>query len=110
MLLPQFTETVRFQQRASKIIGEDGIALLQETLCKFPEFGTVIRGSGGIRKMRWASSGHGKRGGSRVIYFYAMSKGRILLLDIYSKNEKSDLSSGDLNRLKKDLSIWLERL
>lgn len=110
MLLLQFTESVRFQKRASELIGEDGIASLQERLCRLPEFGTVIKGSGGIRKMRLASSGHGKSGGARVIYFYAVSKSRILLLDIYAKNEKSDLRPDELEFLKKDLSVWLERL
>jgi len=39
-------------------------------------------GSGGLRKVRWAAKGHGKRGGARVIYFWWKADDKILLLDI----------------------------
>jgi len=69
----------------------------------------MIKASDGIRKMRWAASGRGKRGGARIIYYYAVSNERILLLDIYPKNEKTDLTTKELNNLKIVLKIWQEK-
>lgn len=105
-----FTETKRFVKRAEKLLGQDAISELQLYLCKHPNDGAVIPTSGGIRKLRWAASGRGKRGGARVIYYFADELGRILLLEIYAKNEKEDLSSGNLKDLKEAVSFWLEQL
>ena len=65
-----FTETDKFRVKAVKLIGEDEIAEVQILLCGHPQDGEVIRASGGIRKLRWSASGHGKRGGARVIYYF----------------------------------------
>ena len=54
-----------------------------------------------------ASPGRGKRGGTRIIYFVAVSRYRILLLDIYAKNEKEDLSHSELKNLKRAVEMWL---
>lgn len=105
-----FTETDKFRTDATRLIGEDGIARLQLLLCGHPEDGDVIPGSGGIRKLRWRASGRGKRGGARVIYYFALSDERILLLDIYAKNEKGDLSQSEIKRLKITVDEWLKRI
>ncbi len=73
MLYLQFTETPRFIKQASKILDESQFERLQLFLIKNPEKGVFIQNSGGIRKLRWASSGRGKRGGSRVIYYFAIA-------------------------------------
>lgn len=57
-----------------------------------PEAGTIIPGTGGIRKIRWQSSGHGKRGGSRVIYYIYDENYPIYLLYVYPKNVQVNLS------------------
>ena len=56
--------------------------------------------SGGLRKLRVAAKGHGKRGGARMIYYWAVARDRILMLDIYAKNEKEDLSADELKKLR----------
>jgi mRNA-degrading endonuclease RelE of RelBE toxin-antitoxin system len=66
-----------------------------------PEIGNVIRGSGGLRKVRWAAPGRGKRGGVRVIYYWAANQEVILMLLIYGKNEQDDLTSEQLRLLKR---------
>lgn len=109
-LLLQFTEAPRFIKQASKILDEDEIENLQLYLIDNPLSGVVIQGSGGIRKLRWASSGRGKRGGSRVIYFFAVANDRILLMDIYTKNDKDDLSHQEVNRLRSELESWLDEI
>lgn len=79
-------------------------------LCKHPEDGAIIPNSGGIRKMRWAASGRGKRGGARIIYYFANEAGRILLLEVYAKNEKENLTADNLKDLKNAVSFWLDQL
>jgi mRNA-degrading endonuclease RelE of RelBE toxin-antitoxin system len=110
MIYFTFTETEKFVRQASKILDEEIINELQLFLCKYPDDGDIIKGSNGIRKMRWAASGRGKRGGARIIYYYAVSNERILLLDIYPKNEKNDLTANELENLKKVLQAWMEQI
>ena len=108
MLYLQFTETPRFVKQASKILGGQELEILQLHLIENPNAGVIIQKSGGIRKLRWGASGRGKRGGSRVIYYFAVSHDRILLLDIYAKNEKADLDHREMAELKLELESWLE--
>jgi hypothetical protein len=61
----------------------------------------VIIGSGGLRKFRWATQGKGKRGGSRIIYYWAVAQDQLLMLLIYSKSERDDLTADQLKTLKK---------
>jgi hypothetical protein len=66
-----------------------------------PDAGKVIPGSGGLRKLRWAAEGRGKRGGLRVIYYWFTARGSILLLFIYPKNVQDNLTPDQLKQLKK---------
>jgi mRNA-degrading endonuclease RelE of RelBE toxin-antitoxin system len=61
----------------------------------------VIPKSDGLRKIRWKSKQGGKRGGVRIIYYFVIKKDLILLLDIYSKNDKVDLTKDELKQLAK---------
>lgn len=65
-----------------------------------PEKDVLIRGSGGLRKLRWAGSGRGKRGGLRVIYYWHVPGSSILLLLIYPKNDQDNLTAAQLKALK----------
>jgi hypothetical protein len=65
-----------------------------------PDVGTIIVGSGGIRKFRWAAKGHGKSGGARVIYYWAVATGTILMLGVYSKGRKGDLTQEEIKELR----------
>ncbi|WP_244950606.1 type II toxin-antitoxin system RelE/ParE family toxin [Pseudomonas oryzihabitans] len=71
-----------------------------------PTAGDVIRDTGGLRKIRVASGGHGKRGGFRVIYYHFAADARIALLLIYPKSEKDDLSVEDRKALKAMIEKW----
>jgi hypothetical protein len=62
--------------------------------------GKIIPGSGGIRKMRWAGSGRGKRGGLRVIYYWQVADDQIWTLLAYPKNERDDLTADQIKQLK----------
>jgi mRNA-degrading endonuclease RelE of RelBE toxin-antitoxin system len=85
-------ETSVFTRRVTALLSNDEYRELQATLVDRPKAGSVIPGSGGIRKLRWSASGRGKRGGARVIYYWATEQERILMLLIYAKNESEDLT------------------
>lgn len=74
---------------------------LQECLNTNPETGDLIIGSGGLRKIRWSVKGRGKRGGVRVIYYWAVRKEIILMLLMYAKNDRDDLTSEQTKILKR---------
>lgn len=82
---------------------------LQWRIIEFPDAGDVIKGSGGIRKIRQSAKGKGTRGGARVIYYWAVSHEQIFMLDIYAKNEKADLSLEQIRELKKLVEEWTKR-
>jgi len=66
-----------------------------------PEAHPVIAGTAGVRKARWGRLGQGKRGGVRAIYYFASLAGTIYMLDIFAKNQKSDLTPDDKKELKR---------
>jgi hypothetical protein len=88
-----------------RLLDDESCGALQTHLAKHPGDGDVIRGSGGLRKIRWAAKGHGKRGGVRVIYYWWINKDRISMLFIYPKNEMDDLSAEQLKLLRQALEI-----
>jgi hypothetical protein len=72
---------------------------LVEFLARNPEAGDLIQGTGGLRKLRWAGKGKGKRGGYRAIYYYFTEEVPIYLLAIYAKNQQIDLNTVQKARL-----------
>ena len=90
----------KFKVEATDLIGADGIDALAAYLIDHPDAGVVIPGSGGVRKLRWAASGKGKRGGARIIYVYVVLAARIYLLRCYAKNVKSDLTTHEKHELR----------
>lgn len=73
---------------------------LQFHLASRPDAGKLIPGSGGLRKIRWSLGSHGKRGGVRTIYYWAVAQEKILMLMVYSKTEQDDLTPDQLRVLK----------
>ncbi|HEX5676798.1 MAG TPA: hypothetical protein VFX91_02400 [Alcanivorax sp.] len=65
-----FIETPIFTKRLRGLLDDESYADFQQELGNRPDMGDVIQGTGGLRKVRVASSGRGKRGGARVIYYY----------------------------------------
>jgi mRNA-degrading endonuclease RelE of RelBE toxin-antitoxin system len=72
-----FIETKLFTRLADEELSDDELARLQGYLNENAEAGDIIRGSGGVRKMRWAAAGRGKRGGLRIIYYLRSQQGEI---------------------------------
>jgi mRNA-degrading endonuclease RelE of RelBE toxin-antitoxin system len=94
-------ETSIFTRQVVELLGEDEYRELQVALVERPDAGPVIQGSGGLRKVRWAVKGQGKRGGVRVIYYWAVDSERLLMLLIYSKSERADLTPRQVATLRK---------
>jgi mRNA-degrading endonuclease RelE of RelBE toxin-antitoxin system len=100
-----FVETPTFTKRVLRLLDDESYSALQTHLVNHPDGGDVIRSSGGLRKIRWAAKGHGKRGGVRVIYYWWMGKDRISMLFIYPKNEMDDLTTEQLKLLRQALEL-----
>ena len=92
-------ETPTFTRRMQTTFTDDEYRELQFLLARFPDAGVLIPGSHGLRKLRWSGSGKGKRGGTRIIYYWARSRDWILMLFLFKKNERSDLTKDQLKKL-----------
>lgn len=91
----EFRETGFFTKAITALLSDDEYARLQGALVVDPEVGDVIKGTGGLRKLRWSQEqrGKGKRGGVRIIYYWYASGGLIYLLLAYPKNVQDELSA-----------------
>jgi mRNA-degrading endonuclease RelE of RelBE toxin-antitoxin system len=94
-------ETSIFNRQVLSLMDDEDYRRLQTLLVLRPDVGILIPGSGGLRKVRWSAAGRGKRGGVRVIYYWAMKQERILLLLMYAKNEPDDLTVEQRKVLRK---------
>lgn len=107
MKLLDFVETSRFTKRIMKLLSDDDYSKIQLFLCEFPDFGKIIKGGGGIRKMRCRIENKGKSGGARLIYYWAVSRELILMLDVYPKNEKENLTPDEIISLRHEVEEFL---
>jgi mRNA-degrading endonuclease RelE of RelBE toxin-antitoxin system len=94
-----FIQLVVFFKSASNLLSDEDVRALENFLLENPRSGRVIQGTGGLRKMRWAKIGLGKRSGVRIVYFWAEKHSTLYFFDVYSKTEKLDLSASDKKRL-----------
>ncbi|KLU16514.1 MULTISPECIES: type II toxin-antitoxin system RelE/ParE family toxin [Xenorhabdus] len=101
-----FIETSIFTEDCKELLGDDEYREFQQYLADNPTAGDVIQHTGGLRKVRWASRGKGKRGGVRVIYYYKVDVSHIRLLLIYKKGVKDDLSESEKKVLRALNERW----
>ena len=97
-------ETPVFTKRVLDALTDDEYRELQQFIAEHPEAGSIIPGSHGLRKLRWTMSGKGKRGGTRIIYYWLRPRDTILMLFVFRKNEQSDLSKDQLKILKANVA------
>ena len=83
-------------------LSDDELRCLEMAIMLDPKGPPVIRGTGGVRKIRFAPEGvnRGKRGGMRVCYVYFAEYGLVGLLAAYSKTRKSDLTPEQRDAMK----------
>jgi hypothetical protein len=72
-----FEEYAAFTRRVAELLDDEELAQVQGRLLARPDAGKVIPKSGGLRKLRVAAKGHGKRGGARIIYYWVVARDRI---------------------------------
>ena len=94
-----FIETSIFTKEIERLTTDDNYRMLQSILMLRPDAGDIIRGSGGLRKIRWKVPGRGKRGALRIIYYWDHSD-IIYMLFPYRKNEQEDLTPKQLKMLR----------
>lgn len=94
-------ELPEFQRSSSALLStieKDGII---SYLATRPNAGAIMRGTGGIRKLRWSTPGSGKRGGIRVIYYFYNESMPLFLLTVFGKSEKDNLTRSERSELAK---------
>jgi len=96
-----FVEFPNFTKRVTELLDDEDYRRLQAALIANPELGDLIRGTGGLRKARWSAKGRGKRGGVRVIYYWITRQNQMLMLVIYPKSARDDLTADERRLLSK---------
>ena len=87
-------------------MSDDEYRLLQEALVIRPEAGNLIKGGGGLRKIRWKLEGKGKSGGVRVIYYWVSDNDQIRMLYMYRKSKQVNLTAEQIKILRKIVERW----
>jgi len=98
-----FVETTLFSRLVQEYMTDQEYSQLQGELIKNPEAGFVVRGSGGVRKLRWRAKGRGKRGGFRIVYFVRRPKDIIWMLTIYPKSEMDSIPGHVLKQICEEI-------
>jgi hypothetical protein len=97
-----FIESGFFERVRALYLDDDEYAELQQFMLQNPEAGDLVRGSGGVRKLRWRRKGSGKRGGLRVIYFVRYGPNEFWMLTLYAKAKQENVPAHTLRALKKE--------
>lgn len=95
----ELIETSVFARQIADLLNDEEYGEFQSRLAANPALGALIKGGGGIRKVRVAVGSRGKRGGARVIYYWAVRKDLILLLYAYPKNVSGNLTPRQVEQL-----------
>lgn len=98
-----FVETRLFTRMVGDYLSDDEYGALQWALAKDPEAGDLVKGSGGVRKVRWSVAGRGKRGGVRVIYYARTHLSEIWMLTIYAKNVAESIPANVLRQIREEI-------
>ncbi len=96
-------ESPIFQRLWPRYWDEDERGEFASFIASNPEAGAVIRGSGGVRKVRWAREGTGKSAGVRIVYLTRNELGEVYLLTLYAKSERSSISAATLKEIRRAL-------
>ena len=101
-------ELPEFQRRANALLTDSEKQGIISYLAAHPQSGAIMRGTAGVRKLRWASGNKGKSGGVRVIYYYHSESIPLFLLTVFGKSEKANLSKAERNEFARFTSILIK--
>ena len=97
----EFVITKEFDRTWKELgLNDEDLGELEIYLCKNPDCGDTLEGTGGVKKFRWALEGRGKSGGARIVYLDVVFAEHIYLLTAFPKNEKANLSKAERNQMK----------
>lgn len=99
----EFVESSLFTKAVKELLPDEDYLQLQQYLMLHPEAGSVVRGSGGVRKLRWSRPGTGKSSGVRVCYYLKDEFDQIWMLVIYPKSVADSIPGHILRQLKEEL-------
>lgn len=103
-------ETPEFLSATRKLMDDEERAALVDFLAYNPTVGDLIPGTGGVRKLRWALAGRGKRGGARVIYFYHGAGLPVFALTAYAKAVRANLSQAERNDFRRLTKLLVDSI
>ena len=95
----RFVETPVFTASLRRLLNDEQYRALQLALVLRPEQGLLIPRGGGLRKLRCGAEGRGKRGGVRIVYYWAVGEDVCFMLYVYAKNEQGDLTAAQMRVL-----------
>ncbi len=95
-------ELPEFQKKSDKLLSNSERLSIINYLAAHPSAGDIMQGTGGIRKLRWSAQGKGKSGGVRIIYYHHNDS---MLLTLFGKGEKANLTKTERNELTKFTSL-----
>jgi hypothetical protein len=102
----EFVILPEFDRQWTKLgLDDDDLARLQNQIKKYPQLGAVIRGTGGVRKLRFAFENRGKSGSTRVLYVDLVISDMVMLLTAYAKSAKNSLTDAEKNEIKALVSL-----
>lgn len=102
-------ETPEFLRQTEGFMDDISRKEFIDFIAKNPTAGDLMPGTGGARKIRWATHSHkGKRGGSRIIYYYHSEKMPLFLFTAYKKNQKENLSTNEKRALQMIIQLIIE--
>ena len=90
-----------FNKRAKDLLTEEERDEIVSYLASNPDKGDIVKDTGGVRKLRWARKGAGKRGGYRIIYYFHSESRPVFAITLYGKNEKENLTDEEKREMRK---------
>lgn len=97
-----FIQTDEFVKNWERLgLTDDDMRRLELEILKNPKVGSVIRGTGGLRKLRFSFENKGKSGSTRICYVDFLFLETVYLITVYPKNEKDNLTKAECNNIKK---------
>ena len=101
MLRARVIATPTYEKRIARLLPPEDRTEMENAVAADPERHPVVPGTKGVRKARWSRPGMGKSGGIRLIYYYWMDPNAVVLITVYAKNEKENLTDADKKEIRK---------